>query len=94
MLITETKKFQMTPKEKIIADKLAYEWKNIYRNLLNMDWQENFTVDIKDFEQLCHRFKVLLTSDDLKRIYKLFSINNYLLKSTGDLQGTMTPQDD
>ncbi len=85
IIITETKKFQMTPKEKIIADKLAYEWKNIYRNLLNMDFQETYTVDLKDFEQLCYRYKVLLTADELKRIYKLFGISNLLFKSTGDL---------
>lgn len=49
---------------------------------------------MKDFEQLCYRFKVSLTSDELKRILKLFGVGNLLVKSTGDLQGTMTIGED
>lgn len=52
--------------------KLAYEWKNIYRNLCNRDTEDNFLVKISDFDKVCQIFKVNLTNEEVKKIRELF----------------------
>lgn len=48
--------------------KLAYEWKNIYRNLAHMDTDCTDLVELKDFDQICQKFKVNCTKEELKKI--------------------------
>ena len=51
--------------------KLAYEWKNIYRNLAHMDVDCTDLVDLKDFDHICQKFKVNCTREELKKIQRL-----------------------
>ena len=59
-------------KENLMQSKLAYEWKNIYRNLLqhNKDPEktDNQLIDLKSFDLICQKFKVNLTKDELRKI--------------------------
>lgn len=58
----------MTIQEKQIASKLAYEWKNMYRNFISSDPNESNLIDAKEFESLCTRFKVRLSYEEVARI--------------------------
>ena len=62
---------QLTIQEKQIASKLAYEWKNMYRNFISNDPSESNLIDSKEFETYCIRFKVRLTTDELNRIKQI-----------------------
>lgn len=59
---------QLTIQEKQIASKLAYEWKNMYRNFISSDPSESNLIDAKEFESYCNKFKVRLTNEELHRI--------------------------
>ena len=61
--------------EKQIKRKLAYEWKNIYRNLVSQDQNETSLVDLNELDTLCVRFKVSLTQEELQKIRKLFGVH-------------------
>jgi hypothetical protein len=56
-----------------LQTKLAYEWKNIYRSLAHMDLDCTDLVDLKDFDQICQKFKVNCTKEELKKISRLCS---------------------
>jgi hypothetical protein len=43
----------LTPFEESLAAKLAYEWKIIYRALVQADLEETFIVSIQKFDEIC-----------------------------------------
>jgi hypothetical protein len=51
-----------------IQTRLAYEWKNIYRQLCLQDKDETFLVKISEFDQTCEKFRTNLSREELKRI--------------------------
>jgi len=59
-----------------LTSKLAYEWKNIYKNLLHVNEEmggqgrvgSGEYVTIRDFENVCQRFKVNFSREELKKI--------------------------
>ncbi len=61
--------------EKIIQQKLAYEWKNVYRNLVAADENDSGCIDILDFDKQCLKFQVSFTKEELRRIAKSFSVD-------------------
>lgn len=59
--------------EKQMIQKLAYEWKNIYRTLQGIDSENSGYVTLFDFETGCEKSKVTITQNDIIRLYKMFS---------------------
>ena len=60
--------------EIIIADKLGYEWKNIYRNLVQSSNNDGGCIGLTEFDNVCYQFKVCFTKDELVRISKLAAV--------------------
>lgn len=58
--------------ERQIQHKLSYEWKNIYRNLLQLDPKETEIIDIYDFDRICLRYKINFSKEELRKIARVF----------------------
>jgi len=58
--------------EKHLHTKLGYEWKNIYRNLLQNDAEESGLVELREFDEVCLKFKVSFSKEELAKIRKQF----------------------
>lgn len=54
-----------------LASKLSYEWKNIYRALLQADVLQRGKVNVKKFNQICLSNNTQLTKEELRRLVKL-----------------------
>ena len=65
---------QMKNDEQIITNKIAYEWKNIYRQLIS-DSFGGEVVDIRTFDGACLKFQVNFTREELRKIKNLFNID-------------------
>ena len=50
-----------------IKSKLAYEWKNIYRSLAQVECDDG-TIKAKDLQNVCNKFQVNLTKEESKKI--------------------------
>lgn len=61
--------------EQIITNKISYEWKNIYRQLI-ADAQGGEIVDIKTFDAACLKFQVNFTREELRKIKNLFTVSD------------------
>lgn len=57
----------------ILKQRLAYEWKNIYRSLTAIDMDNKGKVGISEFQGILSKNRVYMTREDLKRITALFS---------------------
>lgn len=61
---------------KSLTNKLAYEWKHIYRALAKLcsvrDDSQNL-VSLRQFDAICKKFNVSMHKEDLKQLQKLFS---------------------
>lgn len=75
-----------------LQTKLAYEWKNIYRNLANMDLDCTDLVELKDFDQVCQKFKVNCTKEELKKIQRLCGDRPNHTQSTSYVVNPITHQ--
>lgn len=82
-----------TPGDKqMLTNKLAYEWKNIYRNILQVNAERGARdrlgsadfVALRDLDEVCQRFRVGLTREELTRIQKLFAANSSSKQVVGD----------
>ena len=59
-----------------LTNKLAYEWKNIYKNLIHVNEEmggqgrvgSGEYITIRDFDNVCQKFKVTFTREELKKI--------------------------
>lgn len=81
--------------EKVVAEKLAYEWKNLYRCFVAQDTKDSGLVHISDFDAACLKFKINFTREEIRTIKKLFgdpSKNSLLLG--GGSSVLYSPQDD
>ena len=59
--------------ETAIANKMAYEWKNIFRNLtLNQNTDDHYLVQMKEFEHICSKFKVSFSNEEVNKLVDLF----------------------
>ena len=62
--------------KRMVSNKLAYEWKNVYRNLLQVNAdgaaREKFGssdyVGLRDFDEVCQKFRVNFTREELNKI--------------------------
>ena len=63
-----------------LRTKLAYEWKNIYRALVQADAERKGTIPVGTFNKIIHQHKVFLQREDLRRIEQIFNsrFNNSL----------------
>lgn len=76
----------------MLSNKLAYEWKNIYRNILQANAERGAReklgsadfVTLRDLDEVCQRFRVNLTREELTRIQKLFAANSSSKHVVGD----------
>jgi hypothetical protein len=68
--------YELNPQEKLVAGKLGYEWKNIYRNLTQIDAEDTGLIELREFDEVCYRFKARLTKDELSRLKKQFCVPN------------------
>ena len=57
-----------------MRQKLAYEWKQVYRALNLQDAAGTGKVNAKIFERIVHEHKVFLAKEDLLFIYRKYSI--------------------
>ena len=48
--------------------KLAYEWKNVYRNLVQADTERRGSVPITTFNKIIHQQKVFLSREELRKL--------------------------
>jgi hypothetical protein len=55
-----------------MISKVGYEWKNIYRNCVKIDSENTDLIDITYFDNICQKFKVNFSKEEIKRISKLF----------------------
>jgi hypothetical protein len=55
-----------------LKNKLAYEWKNIYRGLAQADVEKRGTVSLHSFNKVAFTHRVYLSKEELKRIELLF----------------------
>lgn len=51
-----------------IRNKLAYEWKNIFRGVSQLDTTRKGTININQFNKIVHQFKVYLSREELRKI--------------------------
>ena len=51
--------------------KLSYEWKNIYRSILQGDILQKGQTSVSKFTQILHRHNVALTKEEIRRLAKL-----------------------
>jgi len=65
-------KKQLTKQELQIKDKLAYEWKNIFRYLAMNNAEGDDLVDLREFDNVCLRYNASLTNEDMKRLQAWF----------------------
>lgn len=49
-------------------NKLGYEWRNVYRFCVSNDPEDTGKISLEKFEEGCSKFKVRLTSEDLKQL--------------------------
>lgn len=50
MTSLSAKPIQLNAVEQLIAGKLGYEWKNIYRNFVQVDFMESGMVELREFD--------------------------------------------
>ena len=79
--VTEKKAYQTVKPKTALSDieysiksKCGYEWKNIWRNLTQMDSKDTGIIDLYDFDRLCLRFKINFTKEELKKIAKNYRV--------------------
>ncbi len=48
--------------------KLAYEWKNIFRALVQADVEKKGTITIGTFNKIIHQNKVYLSREELRKL--------------------------
>lgn len=60
----------MDKMEVIISSKLAYEWKNIFRQLYKMDLGDSGLVELYDFDRTCLMYNINLSKEEIGKIYK------------------------
>lgn len=75
MTSLSAKPIQLNAVEQLIAGKLGYEWKNIYRNFVQVDFMESGMVELREFDQICLKFKVSFSKEELKKLKGLFCEN-------------------
>lgn len=63
-------KKQLTLWEQVLAHKLGYEWKNIFRMMLQLDKKFINRVELTIFDEVCQNFKIHISPDELTKIKK------------------------
>lgn len=58
--------------EKRLVDKLAYEWKNLYRGFASADPEGTGLISLSDLDEACSRLKIRLTNEDIRQISDLY----------------------
>jgi hypothetical protein len=56
----------------MVAIKLGYEWKNVYRILTHQDETNSGICSLKFFDSLCQKHNISLTKNDLKKLMQMF----------------------
>ena len=62
--------------EIIIADKLGYGWKVIFRTLTQSENNKNGCINLSEFDSTCYNNKVVFTKDELVRISKMAGVED------------------
>mmetsp|Transcript_10657 Transcript_10657/g.10766 ORF Transcript_10657/g.10766 Transcript_10657/m.10766 type:complete len:190 (-) Transcript_10657:91-660(-) len=62
-----------------LKNKLAYEWKNIFRGLTQADFERKGTVTIQTFNKIIHQHKVYLSREELRKVESIYG--------TGEVSG-------
>ena len=62
--------------ESSIKQKLAYEWKNIYRTLASIDIEGKGKVSTSEFQVSVTKNRVYMTREEFKKIQTLFGEEN------------------
>jgi len=63
-------KKQITIWEQILAHKLGYEWKNLFRMLIQLDKKQTNRIELQTFDEVCQQFKIHVSPDELNKIRK------------------------
>jgi len=51
-----------------LSNRLAYEWKNVYRSLVQNDYDHSGLVSLNRLQQILQEHKVFITNEDSKVI--------------------------
>ena len=54
-----------------LRKKLSYEWKNIYRSLLQHDVLQKGSISVQKFNQVCVNHGMILSKEEIRRLVKL-----------------------
>ena len=54
-----------------LRKKLSYEWKNIYRSLLQSDVLQKGSISVQKFNQVCVNHGMILSKEEIRRLVKL-----------------------
>ena len=71
--ISKRDEARMTQFNSDLRLKLSYEWKNIYRSLLQSDVLQKGKISIQKFNQVCVAHNVILSKEEIRRLVKLSS---------------------
>lgn len=66
---------QLDNVEQALSAKLAYEWKFIFRQLVNIDTYDTGQVDLYDFDRICLDHKINLTKEELNKLKRRYCSN-------------------
>ena len=72
----ESSVFAKSKFEKMMIHKLAYEWKNIYRHLTQIDTQGLGVVSQQEFQLSCEKAKVSIIPLEMKQLMLQFGVAN------------------
>ena len=67
----------MSANDQILAVKLGYEWKNIYRLLAqrnNQSETQDHLIEVDEFDKICQQLKVHLCNDELRNLVKQHAV--------------------
>jgi hypothetical protein len=62
--------FTKTKFEKMMIHKLAYEWKNIYRNLCTIDFKAKGIIKYQTFDTICQKSNANILPLEMKQLMK------------------------
>ena len=80
----------MSPNDLILAAKLGYEWKNIYRMLSAKNQKaenEEHIIEVSEFDKVCQHYKVHLSNEEINKMVKQHGITqiNVLDKNEAEI---------
>ena len=65
---TKKSVFQRSKFEKLMIHKLGYEWKNIFRSLVQQDESNTNAISLSEFSRICEKHSVSILNSELIKL--------------------------